>query len=208
MHGAQCSFPRRTGLYTSPHLLQVNERIRINFEPIDKARFAKYVFEVRDCLNSKDNNRTPHFLQLLTLVSLHTFLQESVEVAIYETHHGGEFDSTNVIENPVVTAITSIGMDHINDLGPTLENIAWHKAGIFKQGVAAFSVPQEPSVSAILQRRSVEKGNTLKIVGKDLNLPRCAFDSSPQHLNCSLARAVSDEFLRLKAPDGEPRCLS
>lgn len=128
-YGETYSFPRKTGLYTSPHLLQMNERIRINSEPIDKALFAKYVFEVRDCLSLGEQREKPRFLQLLALVSFHASVQEGVDVAIYETHHGGELDATNCIDNPVVTAITSIGKDHVFDLGPTVENIAWHKAG-------------------------------------------------------------------------------
>ena len=60
---------------------------------------------------------------------------EDVDVAIIETNHGGEFDSTNFVTEPVVTAITTLGMDHIEQLGPTQANIAWHKAGIFKKGV-------------------------------------------------------------------------
>ncbi|KAH8747323.1 Mur ligase, partial [Diaporthe sp. PMI_573] len=124
-----------------------------------------------------------------------------------ETHHGGEYDATNVVENPIVTAITSIGIDHIVDLGPTIENIAWHKAGIFKRGAAAFSVPQEQNVSAVIQSRADEKQVSLNFVAEDPNLPG-DFESHVQRLNCSLARAISDEVLRRAAPQGQPRRLS
>ncbi|KAH8754628.1 folylpolyglutamate synthase [Diaporthe sp. PMI_573] len=206
-HGQRVSFPLKTGLYTSPHLLDITERIRINFRPLPPAVFAKYVFEVCDRLSIWGKDGEPRFLQLLALISFHTFLREDVDVAIYETHHGGEYDATNVVENPVVTAITSIGVDHILDLGPTIENIAWHKAGIFKRGAAAISVPQEQNVSVILQDRADEKQVSLHFVSDDHNLPG-DFESDVQRLNCSLARAISDEFLRRAAPDGQPRRLS
>lgn len=205
-HGRICSFPRRTGLYTSPHLLQMNERIRINFEPLTQARFAKYVYEVCDGLSLQQGGDEPRYLQLLTLVSFHAFLREGVDVAIYETHHGGEYDATNIIEHPVVAAITSIGMDHVIDLGPTIQNIAWHKAGILKTGAAAFSVPQELTVSQVLQKRAAAAQVTLNVVAMDPDLPG-EFASDVQRLNCSLARAISDEFLLRKAPEGQLRRL-
>lgn len=62
-----------------------------------------------------------------------------MDAAIFETHHGGEYDATNVISKPVVTGITSLGMDHVDQLGPTLDDVAWHKAGILKTGAPAFS---------------------------------------------------------------------
>lgn len=185
----------------------MTERIRINFRPLPEALFAKYVFEVCDGLSIWGKDEGPRFLQLFALISFHAFLREGVDVAIYETHHGGEYDATNIVENPVVTAITSIGIDHILDLGPTIENIAWHKAGIFKRGAAAFSVAQEENVSAVIQSRADEKQVALNFVAEDPNLPG-NFDSHVQRLNCSLARAISDEFLRRAAPHGQPRRLS
>lgn len=136
----------------------------------------------------------PGFLQLLALVSFHAFLREKVEVAIYETHHGGEYCATNVIRNPIVTAITTIDKDHLVDLGPSIENVAWHKGGILKRGAVALTVPQQPNVSAILQRRATNKEVALKVIEMDLNLPD-EFESDAQRLNCSLARAVVDAFL-------------
>lgn len=183
------------------------ERIRIDFEPLPEALFAKYIFEVRDALGLNSVREGPGYLQLLALVSFHAFLQEGVEVAIYETHHGGEYCATNVIPTPVVTAVTTIGRDHIVDLGPSIENIAWHKAGIFKRGASAFTIRQEPKVSAVLHHRATEKGVVLRTVPADPQLST-QFDSSVQQLNCSLARAVADEFLQKAAPTGRPQYLS
>jgi folylpolyglutamate synthase/dihydropteroate synthase len=80
------------------------------------------------------------------LLAFHTFIREEVEAVIFETHHGGEYDTTKAIPSPVVTGITSLGMDHVDQLGPTLTDIAWHKMGTFKRGVPAFSVPQDPGL--------------------------------------------------------------
>lgn len=142
----------------------------------------------------------PRYLQLLALVSFHTFIREGVEAAIFETHHGGEYDATNVIEHPVMSVITTLGMDHVKQLGPTTESIAWHKAGIFKPGSAALSSHQEASAVDVLRSRSSEKGVKLEFIELDSILPEDAPQLRPyvQRINCSLALAAADRFLREK----------
>lgn len=182
--------------------------MRINSEPLPDSTFAKYVFEVRDALHlDHQQSNGPGFLQLLALISFHAFLREGVNVAIYETHHGGEYCATNVVPNPVVTAITTIGLDHIVDLGPGVEDIAWHKAGILKSGATAFTVPQDDKISAVLERRAADVGVPLHKVEMDPHLPG-EFNSDVQRLNCSLARAIADEFLRKVSPGRFPCKLS
>ena len=205
VHGKRTGFPQKTGLYTSPHLIYPEERIRINFEPISKDLFAKYFFEVCDGLSqhsSDDSESTPRYLQLYALLSFHAFIREGVDVAIYETHHGGEYDATNVVQEPIVSVITPIDEDHVNQLGPSVENIAWHKAGIFKAGAPAFSALQQSAVAEVLRTRAAEKGVPLKFVDFDSDLPDNAPQLKPEVMrwNCSLARAVSDAFLERKAP--------
>ena len=208
MYGERTGFPRKIGLYTSPHLKCVQERVQINSEPISEALFAKYIFEVWDKLSSCDSK--PRFLQLLLLVAIHAFIGERVDAAVFETHHGGEYDATNVIERSVVSGITPIGMDHIAQLGPTIENIAWHKAGIFRRGALAFSAPQVPEVVEVLNRRAKEKESTLEYV-EDINplLPKNAPALKPevQRVNASLALALCNGFLKSKLP-GEPSLSS
>ncbi|KAH7182327.1 folylpolyglutamate synthase [Fusarium flagelliforme] len=174
-HGERTGFPRKTGLYTSPHLIFPEERIRINFQPIARDLFAEYFFQVWDALTpDTDCTPLPRYLQLLALVSFHAFVKEGVEAAIFETHHGGEYDATNVIEHPVVSVVTSLGMDHVTQLGPNIETIAWHKAGIFKRGSVALSSPQEMnhvSADAIQLKPDV------------------------QRMNCSVAQAAVRHFL-------------
>jgi folylpolyglutamate synthase len=146
----------------------------------------------------------PRYRQFLMLLSFHVFVSERVDVAIYETHVGGEFDCTNVVV-PVVTGITAIGMDHVRALGPSIENIAWHKAGIIKRNVPAFSDHQEPAVAEVLQLRAAEKNALLKFIDVDPDLPEKlpALEPNVQRKNASLGRALADTFLRLKAPESQ-----
>lgn len=162
--------PRKIGLYTSPHLVAVRERIRINSEPISEDQFTRYFFEVWDALESsafKDGHDPavkPSYFRFLTLMSFHVFMMEGVDTAIYEVGVGGELDSTNIIGEPAVTGITTLGIDHVISLGDTIEEIAWHKAGIFKNGCPAFTVEQKPSAMEVLERRAAEKNVKLTIV--------------------------------------------
>jgi folylpolyglutamate synthase len=214
-HGVRTGFPGKIGLYTSPDLRHVRERIQIDNEPVDKDLFARYFWEVWDQLQPSVGEEQqqqppqtplPRYLQLLTLIAFHIFIRESVQVAIVETHHGGEFDTTNVVTQPVVTAITSIGMDHLAQLGPTWETVAWHKAGIFKPGARALSAPQDrPELIEVLRARAAERRVELHVVD-DVHpaLSRPAIERLPtaqvpvQRVNCSLALAVADAFLLAK----------
>lgn len=212
-HGRRTGFPHKTGLYTSPHLIDPEERIRINMRPLDRTLLAKYFFEVYDRLPqlrsaydpSKELiERGPRYLQLWALLAFHVFLRERVDATIVETHNGGEYDATNVVEKPIVTAVTALGMDHIAQLGPTLENIAWHKAGIYKQGAAALSTPQDPSLAQVLRRRAADSDETVRFIPNDARLPATALQLEPgvQRKNASLALAAAEAFLSRIAPAG------
>ncbi len=135
------------------------------------------------------------------LVSVHTFIRENVDAAIYETHNGGKYDATNIFSKPVVTGISTIGMDHVEQLGPSIDNIAWHKAGIFKSGRPALSAPQEPRAAAVLDRQASERNAILEYVDVDPLLPVNAPALRPhvQRTNASLAIALTRSFLREKA---------
>ncbi|EFR02730.1 folylpolyglutamate synthase [Nannizzia gypsea CBS 118893] len=203
-HRNNTGYPRKIGLYTSPHIGNIRERICINNEPISQELFTFRFFEIWDKLPSEvtDTLDIPRYLQLLALLSFHVFIKEGVDVAIYETHLGGEFDATNIISAPTVTAITSISIDHRNLLGPTIEDIAWHKAGIFKPGSVALSTLQEQAVATVLQQRAAEKGVALKFIGLDSDIPASAVALKPkvQRFNCSLALAVLRAWLSATLP--------
>ena len=147
----------------------------------------------------------PRYLQLLTIMAVHTFLRENVDVAVIETHSGGEYDATNIFAHPVATGIATIGMDHVLQLGPSIGNIAWHKSGIFKSGVPAFSVGQGDQAAEVLQRRAEEKNVSLEFVNDDTvsdkDIP--ALKITVQRRNASLAQKLANTFLTQigSAPD-------
>ncbi|KAF3391271.1 hypothetical protein F1880_007783 [Penicillium rolfsii] len=208
-HGLRTGFPKRIGLYTSPDLQCIRERIQINNQPITEELFARYFFEVWETLGSPERaattegSRQPRYLQLLALLAFHTFIKENVDAAIFETHHGGEYDATNVIRQPVVTGLTSLGMDHVAQLGPTINDIAWHKSGIFKPGAAAFSVIQDAGPSEVLRKRAAERNTNLTFVPLSTTLPvnKKVLSAPVQRLNCSLAIQLAGRFLQLKDPE-------
>ena len=137
------------------------------------------------------------------MVAIHTFIREKVDVAVCETHHGGEYDATNLFPHPVATGITPIGVDHIAQLGPTIENITWHKSGIFKQGAPAFSSAQEHKVAEVLRSRATEKNVSLEFVdGETLNNSDVlVLKPAVQRQNASLALKLANTFLLQKDPN-------
>lgn len=123
----------KVGLYTSPHLVNINERIKINDDFISDDDFAKYVSKVIDKI--KEINVELLFFELLTVSALLYFEDNACDFIVFETGMGGEYDATNVIENPICTVITNIGLDHEDVLGTGIINIAKAKAGIIKENV-------------------------------------------------------------------------
>lgn len=168
----------KIGLYTSPHLVTPRERIRIDGAPIAEDLFARYFFEIWDRLeaaaatsagepgDSVSAAPRPGYFRYLTIMALHTFVQEGVQSAIMECGIGGEYDSTNILpaEAVSVAAIARLGIDHVGMLGDTIEQIAWHKAGIMKKGVRSFTVPQVPEAQSVLRKRAEEKASILHTV--------------------------------------------
>ncbi|WVQ85546.1 hypothetical protein IAT38_007712 [Cryptococcus sp. DSM 104549] len=190
---------KKIGLYTSPHLCAVRERIRINGEPISEEDFAKYFFEVWDKLEADPKTLTPLtpqfpiYFRLLTLLAFHTFLSLGVSATVLEVGIGGTYDSTNIVPKPVVTGITSLGLDHTAVLGNTIEEIATNKAGIYKKGVPALSVVQE------------QAGEVLKAIAEKVEAPFEVVPTIPptplglpgahQIINASLAVGLAQHFL-------------
>ncbi|PRQ44926.1 putative tetrahydrofolate synthase [Rosa chinensis] len=147
----QCGF--RTGLFTSPHLIDVRERFRINGLEISEDKFLQYFWNCWYQLEEKitEDLPMPPFFQFLILLAFKVFICEQVDVVIVEVGLGGKRDSTNVIKEPIVCGITSLGMDHMEALGNTLGQIAFHKAGILKPHVPAFVAPQLSEAMDVIQ---------------------------------------------------------
>ncbi|KAI9930966.1 hypothetical protein ASPWEDRAFT_167081 [Aspergillus wentii DTO 134E9] len=205
---SELSSPRlnKIGTYTSPHLRFARERIKIDNAPISEELFAKYFFEVWDRLEEAarvegdplDPRPKPQYFRYLTLMAFHTYISEGVDAAVIECGIGGEYDCTNVIAQPVASAITSLGIDHTSMLGTTIEEIAWHKGGIIKPGAKAFSAPQPTSAEKVLSQRAEEKGTQLEIVrglldGSDVKL---GLAGDFQYMNAAVAVATAAEFLK------------
>ncbi|KAH7342423.1 Mur ligase [Rhexocercosporidium sp. MPI-PUGE-AT-0058] len=194
----------RIGLYTSPHLIHVRERIRIDGSPISEALFTRYFYELWDRFSSAaegpDSKTKPGYFRYLTLLAFHTFIQEGVGTAIVECGIGGEYDSTNILPQEAVTAcaITSLGVDHKGMLGETIEEIAWHKAGIMKAGVPTFSVEQLPEAQVVLKKRASEKGVDLAVVKRMpvIEELRLGLEGDFQKDNASLAVVVAASHLK------------
>jgi len=123
----------RVGLYTSPHFVKFNERIRINGVMIEDEYIAKFVTELEDYIEK--NN--PTFFEITTALAFKYFYEQKVDYAVIETGLGGRLDATNVI-NPIASIVTSISLEHTQHLGDTLEKIAFEKAGIIKQNSKVF----------------------------------------------------------------------
>ena len=208
-HGQRTGMPRKTGLYTSPHLIIPEERIRINSHPLDRALFTKYFFEVYDKLpqlasdyDSTKQDPGPRYLQLWALFAFHVFVREKVDATVVETHNGGEYDATTVVQRPIVTAITTLGMDHVEMLGPSIEDIAWHKSGIYKSGSIALSTMQDSAPAQVLRDRAKDKDEEIRFVGQDSRLPLDALPlkHAVQRKNASLAVATVEAYLQRKGP--------
>jgi folylpolyglutamate synthase len=195
--------PKNIGLFTSPHLIAVRERIRINGIALSRHLFAKYFFEVWDALEvaakSEGPFEKPAYFRYLNLMSYHAFLREEVDVAIYEVGIGGEYDATNFVDRPVVTGISKLGIDHTFILGETIDKIAWHKAGIQKKGVPSLTVKQLPEAMEVIEHRAKEigvKGLTVVEIDPRLGGVMIKPNANFQRENASLAIALSETVLK------------
>ncbi|TKX27065.1 folylpolyglutamate synthase [Elsinoe australis] len=200
--------PSKIGLYTSPHLRFVRERIQIDNQPLSEAMFAKYFFETWDRLEASAKaaghpdpsspETKPVYFRFLTLMAFHCYISESVDAAVIECGIGGEYDSTNILVKPAVTAVTSLGIDHTAMLGDTIDSIAWHKSGIFKASVPAFSAPQAESAVEVLQKRAAERNTSLHVVPHHTSLDRLTLGLAAdfQRINASVAIAAASAYLR------------
>jgi dihydrofolate synthase / folylpolyglutamate synthase len=156
------------GIYTSPHLVDVRERIRIDRKMISHTDFTRVTNEVAAAgAKIKRHHGEPTFFELMTAMCFLYFAEEAVDIAIIECGLGGRLDSTNVLM-PEVTAITSISLDHMQILGDTVEKIAREKAGIFKPNVPAITVPQSPGVLEVFREVAARVGAPLEVLGQDL----------------------------------------
>jgi folylpolyglutamate synthase len=141
-------------------------------------------------------------------MSYHAFIQEQVDTAIYEVGVGGEYDATNIVDHPAVTGISTLGIDHTFYLGETIDKIAWHKAGIQKEGVPSFTVRQIPAAMEVTKKRAEErKVRYLHVVDIDPRLEDVKIrpDAEFQKGNASLAVALAESVLGELDPEFWPQ---
>ncbi|NMA14537.1 MAG: bifunctional folylpolyglutamate synthase/dihydrofolate synthase [Clostridia bacterium] len=158
----------KVGLFTSPHLHSYTERIKINGHEITEEDVAEILTMMRVHLDKivEEGGEHPTEFEVSTALALYYFAREKVDIAVMEEGMGGEIDSTNVII-PRLSLITNVGMDHMDYLGPMLEDIARVKAGIIKEGVAVLTTCDHPAALEVIRQVAKEKHAPLWEEGKD-----------------------------------------
>jgi dihydrofolate synthase/folylpolyglutamate synthase len=175
----------KTGLYTSPHLLNLRERIRVDGTLISEAEFAGAMAQVKPFIESMKQDATFRqltYFEVLTALAFAYFKKKQVDFQVLEVGLGGRFDATNVIPNPVVCIITSISLDHTQILGNSLEEIAREKAGIIKPGCWAVISPQPEEAASVITNTCHEKEAKVVQVGKDITWHKIGGDLSHQSM--------------------------
>ncbi len=194
----------RCGLYTSPHLERVNERIRIDGEAIGDEEFARHYFRVDDCANRLLTEgklpQHPSFFEALTAVAFEAFADAQVDLAVLEVGMGGRLDATNVVE-PLISVITDISLDHTEWLGETIPLIAREKAGILRHGGTLVTLPQHPEASQAIGEVAAE----LDVRGVNAaeyvpSIQRSAFSVQKDSLRNRYSLEVMGETIQVDSP--------
>lgn len=160
---------KRTGFFTSPHLVSVNERIRVDNIQIDNETFLKVFRKVLKIVRQmvEDGIEHPSYFEFLFGMGMTAFAETDVEYIILETGLGGRLDATNAIDNPTLAIITSISLDHTAILGDTIEKIAGEKAGIIKPGVPVFFDGSSKKAAEVIKAKASELGVSCREVTKN-----------------------------------------
>ncbi|MCM2373031.1 bifunctional folylpolyglutamate synthase/dihydrofolate synthase [Rhodopirellula sp. ICT_H3.1] len=161
----------RVGLYTSPHLVDLEERFRVNGCPASPSEMTDLINAMRPVVEEMSNEEIggPTFFELTTAIAIEHFHRSGCDYWVLETGLGGRLDSTNVFQSDV-TVISSIGLDHQHVLGNTVEQIAKEKAGIFKTGVPAISGVTRPSARDVIRQSAKDTGAPLIEIGLDFQI--------------------------------------
>lgn len=160
---------KRVGLFTSPHLVKINERIVVDGEMLSDAQFLSVFEKVQAAVGRMQEENLPHptFFEFLFGMAVTAFAEAKVEYAVLETGLGGRLDATNTVEQPVCSVITSIGYDHTEVLGDTLEEIAAEKAGIIKKGTPVIYMEGAEESNRVIEETAKNLGNRCKKIGKN-----------------------------------------
>ena len=205
--GSTCAFAESvarsagysTGLFTSPHLVEFNERIRVNGEMIPNADAARLICQVRGIIASWEVK--PTFFELVLAVAMLYFAEREVDIIILETGMGGRLDATNAVPKDVAV-LTPIGMDHTQYLGNTLEEIAAEKAAIFNWHRPAISAPQQPEAIRAIHAAAQRMDTDYRIVSEECELP-LGLRGPHQRQNAALALAALRALPHFLASEAE-----
>jgi len=167
------------GLYTSPHLVHLHERIVVNSKMIRESAMLALVNRIHTAVEKLAKTDPPTFFEIMTTLAFMYFADQEVDIAIIETGLGGRLDSTNVIE-PKVVGITSLSIDHKLQLGDTLNQIAMEKAGVLKKGIPAVTVQQDPAAMRVLKEQALAVNAPLSVTGSDIDFSY-RFETSREH---------------------------
>ena len=160
----------KTGLFTSPHLTYLGERMKVNDKTISQETFVQLMNMLKpyiDKITAETPILMPTFFEIVTAIAFLYFEREKTDLSVLEVGMGGRLDSTNIIL-PEVSVITPVGYDHTDRLGKTLDKIAFEKAGIIKEGIPVISSIQEPDALAVISKTCNEKRSLLYLVGQDI----------------------------------------
>ncbi len=162
----------KVGLYTSPHLVDFRERIRINGREISEKEVVRLGSELRtvmDAMTSESKEKQLTFFEFTTGLAFKYFAEKKVDIVVAEVGMGGRLDATNVL-SPEVSVITRIGLEHTNYLGSTIQDIAREKAGIIKKSVSVITCERNPEAMSVIAGTCAKKGAPLKRMGKDFDV--------------------------------------
>ena len=184
------------GLYTSPHLHTMRERVRLDGEPISEEAFAATVESVWPAVEALHADGVTTF-ETLTAMAFHAFAERKLDWQVLEVGMGGTLDATNTVESPQVCVITSISLDHTKILGDTVEAIARDKAGIIKPGATVVTVPQPPGVIAVLEDACGRAGAELLRTGDRCDWRVTGFDLRGQSFRVETPSGAFDAWVPL-----------
>jgi dihydrofolate synthase/folylpolyglutamate synthase len=187
------------GLYTSPHLVDFRERIKINGKEISERDVVKLGLELRETMQSmasEDREKQLTFFEFTTALAFRYFSDRKVDIVVAEVGMGGRLDATNVLA-PEISVITRIGLEHTNYLGTTIPDIAREKAGIIKNGVGVITCEKKPEALSVIESTCSRKNAPLRILGKDFDVSGIRMTLNGTEFDYDGVRHLKDLHVRL-----------
>jgi dihydrofolate synthase/folylpolyglutamate synthase len=184
---------KKTGLYTSPHLVYFGERIQVNRAPISKGDVVRHLAQLQPLLASFSPDSHPTFFEVVTVMALMHFAAEKCDLVIWETGLGGRLDATNIV-TPMASVITTIQHDHEKWLGVSLAEIAREKAGIIKEAIPVITTVPDSEALGVIKATAMEKNAPFTRVPAPTEEVRVSLIGEHQQHNAALAIAVVEEL--------------